>query len=58
MNQAIVGGIAGAGLARGVKYIKVKAIKEIVVNWGISLIVSGSVSFVLYTVLSWILGVK
>lgn len=58
MNQAIVGGIAGAGLARGVKYIKVKAIKEIVVNWGISLIVAGSVSFVLYTVLSWILGVK
>lgn len=58
MNQAIVGGIAGAGLARGVKYIKLKAIKEIVVNWFISLIVSGSVSFGLYTVLSWILGVK
>jgi len=58
MNQAIVGGIAGAGLARGAKYIQVKAIKEIVVNWGISLIVSGSVSFILYKVLSWILGAK
>lgn len=58
MNQAIIGGIAGAGLARGVKYIKVKAIKEIVVNWFISLIVAGGVSFGLYTVLSWILGVK
>lgn len=58
MNQAIVGGIAGAGLARGAQYIQVKVIKEILINWCISLIVAGGVSFVLYKVLSWMLGVQ
>lgn len=58
MNQAIVGAIGGAGLARGVKYIKLKVIKEIVINWIVSLIVSGFTAYVLYKIFSWMLGVK
>ena len=58
MNQAIVGAIGGAGLARGVKYIQVKVVKEIVINWFVSLVVSASTAFILYKVFSWLLGAK
>lgn len=58
MNQAIVGAIGGAGLARGVKYIQLKVVKEIVINWFVSLIVSGFTAYFLYKLFSLLLGVK
>ncbi|MFQ3574461.1 MAG: inorganic phosphate transporter [Thermodesulfovibrionales bacterium] len=58
MNQAIIGGTAGAGFARGMQYVKAKAIIEIIVNWIISLIVAGLTSFILYNVLSWALDTR
>lgn len=58
MNQAIVGAIGGAGLARGVKYIQIKVVKEIVINWFVSLIVSGFTAYFLYKLFSWLFGVK
>lgn len=58
MNQAIVGAIGGAGLARGIQYIQIKVVKEIVINWAVSLIVSGFTAYILYKVFSMLLGVK
>ncbi len=58
MNQAIVGAIGGAGLARGVKYIQIKVVKEIVINWFVSLIVSGFTAYFLYKLFAWLLGAK
>ncbi|MDI6711494.1 MAG: inorganic phosphate transporter [Bacillota bacterium] len=58
MNQAMIGGIAGAGLARGIKAIDLKAIKEIVISWFLTPVVGGIVAFCLYSLLSWLLGVK
>ncbi|GAB5047200.1 inorganic phosphate transporter [Thermodesulfovibrio sp. TK110] len=58
MNQAIVGALGGAGLARGIKYVQIKIIKEIVINWFVSLVVSGVTAYILYKVLSFLLGVK
>jgi phosphate/sulfate permease len=58
MNQAMIGGIAGAGLARGVKAIDLKAIKEIVISWFLTPVVGGIVAFCLYSLLSWLLQVK
>lgn len=57
MNQAIVGGIAGAGLARGIQYVRGKAIAEIVVSWVLTPIVAATVAFCLYSLLAWLLGV-
>jgi phosphate/sulfate permease len=58
MNQAMIGGIAGAGLARGIKTIDLKAIKEIFVSWFLTPLVGAVVSFLLYTIFSKILGVR
>lgn len=58
MNQAIIGGIAGAGLARGLEYIKVKAIREIVISWVLTPIIAAVVGYCLYLVLAWFFGVK
>ncbi|MEW6274418.1 MAG: inorganic phosphate transporter [Bacillota bacterium] len=58
MNQAMIGGIAGAGLARGIKTIDLKAIKEIVVSWFLTPLVGAVVSFLLYTIFSKMLGVR
>lgn len=58
MNQALIGGVAGAGGARGVKTLDLKALKEIVFSWFFTPVVAGIVSFILYFVLSHILGVK
>ncbi len=57
MNQAMIGGIAGAGLARGVQAIDMKALKEIVISWFFTPLVGGLVSYVLYFLLSRLLGV-
>lgn len=56
MNQAMIGGIAGAGLARGIKSIDMKAIKEIVISWFLTPLVGGAVSFSLCFVFSRLLG--
>jgi phosphate/sulfate permease len=56
MNQALIGGVAGAGGARGLKTIDLKAMREIVVSWFLTPVVAGVVAFVLYAVLSRLLG--
>lgn len=58
MNQALIGGVGGAGYARGLKTIDLKAMKEIVISWFLTPLVAGIVSFVLYSFFSWILGVQ
>jgi inorganic phosphate transporter, PiT family len=58
MNQAMIGGIAGAGLARGIKTIDMKAIKEIVVSWFLTPVVGGVVAYILCFALSALLGAK
>lgn len=58
MNQAMIGGIAGAGLAHGIQTIDLKAIREIVVSWFLTPLVGGFVSFLLYSVLSWLLQMR
>ncbi len=58
MNQAMIGGIAGAGLSRGINAINMKTIKEIVVSWFLTPLIGAVVAFVLYSVLSPLLGVK
>ena len=58
MNQAMIGGIAGAGLARGINTINMKVLKEIVVSWFFTPIVGGIVSYVLYFIFSRLLGVN
>ncbi len=57
MNQAMIGGIAGAGLARGIQAIDRKALKEIVISWFFTPVVGGVVSYALYFLLSRLLGV-
>jgi phosphate/sulfate permease len=58
MNQAMIGGIAGAGMARGIKAIDIKAIKEIVISWFLTPVIGGIVAFCLYSLLSLLLGAK
>lgn len=58
MNQAMIGGIAGAGLSRGINAINMKTIKEIVISWFLTPLIGAVVAFVLYSVLSPLLGVK
>lgn len=48
MNQALIGGMAGAGTARGVKTIDISAMKEIVLSWFLTPLLAGFVSFCLY----------
>jgi len=57
MNQALIGGVAGAGSARGLKTIDLKAMKEIVISWFLTPVVAGIVSFVLYKIFSFVLKV-
>ncbi len=57
MNQALIGGVAGAGGARGLKTIDLKAMKEIVISWFFTPILAGIVSFVLYKIFSFVLKV-
>jgi len=45
MNQALIGGVAGAGAARGLKTIDLNAKKEIVLSWYLTPVVAGVVSF-------------
>jgi hypothetical protein len=47
----------GAGGARGLKTIDLKAMKEIVISWFLTPVVAGIVSFVLYKIFSFVLKV-
>jgi phosphate/sulfate permease len=58
MNQALIGGVAGAGGARGLKTLNRKALAEIVFSWFFTPLVAGIVSFLLYKALSLLLGVR
>ncbi|HMO29895.1 inorganic phosphate transporter [Enterovirga sp.] len=58
MNQALLGGMAGASGARGRKPMSWDAVREIVFSWFFTPVLAGIVSFGLYTVLSWLLGVR
>jgi phosphate/sulfate permease len=53
MNQALIGGVGGAGAARGLKTVDMAAMKEIVISWFLTPIMAGIVSFILYSVLSY-----
>lgn len=57
MNQALLGGMAGATAARGREPMSWKAVKEIVFSWFFTPVLAGVVSFLLYTALSWLLRV-
>lgn len=57
MNQALIGGVGGAGAARGLKTVDLAAMKEIVISWFLTPVVAGIVSFILYKVFSFILKV-
>ncbi len=51
MNQALIGGVAGAGAARGLKTLNRKALTEIVFSWFFTPMLAGIVSFGLYHLL-------
>jgi phosphate/sulfate permease len=57
MNQALIGGVAGASAARGLKTLNRRALTEIVFSWFFTPVLAGIVSFLLYTLLSRTLGV-
>jgi phosphate/sulfate permease len=58
MNQALLGGMAGAGVVRGVKTMNARAMKEIVLSWVLTPVVGAVVSFGLYLLLSHLLQIK
>ena len=57
MNQALIGGVAGAGGARGLATLNRKALIEIVFSWFFTPILAGFVSFGLYKLLSLLMQV-
>lgn len=57
MNQALLGGMAGAAGARGRAPMSWKAVREIAFSWVFTPILAGIVSFILYAVLSRLLQV-
>jgi phosphate/sulfate permease len=57
MNQALIGGVGGAGAARGLKTVDMAAMKEIVISWFLTPIVAGIVSFTLYKIFSSVLKI-
>jgi phosphate/sulfate permease len=58
MNQALIGGVAGAGGVRGLQTLNRRAIGEIVLSWFLTPVLAGIVSFSLYCVSSHFLHVK
>jgi PiT family inorganic phosphate transporter len=49
-SQAIVGGVAGVGLVKGVKTLRTRTLIEIVIGWIITPVLAGIISFVLFTI--------
>lgn len=58
MNQALLGGMAGAAGARGQKPMSWKAVREIAFSWFFTPLLAGATSFVLYSGLSWMLRTR
>lgn len=58
MNQALLGGMAGATGARGREPISRKGVREIAFSWIFTPVLAGIVSFLLYAALSSILRTK
>ncbi|HEY0145319.1 MAG: inorganic phosphate transporter [Methylovirgula sp.] len=58
MNQALIGGIAGASRARGRETLNRRALTEIVFSWFFTPILAGVASFLLYVLVSKALGVR
>jgi phosphate/sulfate permease len=58
MNQVLIGGVAEAGGARGLKTLDLKAPREIVISWFFTPILAEVISFLLYTPLSCVLKVQ
>ncbi len=56
MNQALIGGVAGAGGARGLRTLNRKALAEIVFSWFFTPLLAGVVSFLIYILLARTLG--
>lgn len=58
MNQALLGGVAGASGARGREPVSWKAVREIAFSWFFTPVLAGLVSFLLYAVLTHLLHVR
>ncbi len=58
MNQALIGGLAGASRARGRNTLNRRALTEIVFSWFFTPILAGAASFLLYILASHALGVR
>ena len=58
MNQALIGGIAGASRARGRDTLNRRALMEIVFSWFFTPVLAGIASFLLYVLVSHVLGVR
>lgn len=58
MNQALLGGMAGAAGARGRAPMSWRAVREIAFSWVFTPVLAGLVSFALYTALSWLLRTR
>ena len=58
MNQALIGGIAGASRARGLATLNRRALTEIVFSWFFTPILAGLGSYLLYLLASKALGVR
>jgi phosphate/sulfate permease len=57
MNQALLGGMAGAAGVRGREPMSRKAVQEIVFSWFFTPVLAGLISFATYKLLSWLLRV-
>ncbi|MCA1959302.1 MAG: inorganic phosphate transporter family protein [Desulfomonile sp.] len=57
MNQAQIGGVAGAAYVRGLQTIDMAAMKEIVLSWFLTPVVAGAVSFALYKFFFFVLKI-
>ncbi len=58
MNQALIGGIAGASRARGLATLNRRALMEIVFSWFFTPMLAGLASYLLYLLASKVLGVR
>jgi PiT family inorganic phosphate transporter len=55
-SSAIVGAVVGVGLKKGVKSISKKTIMTILIGWVLTPTLAGTVSFVLYRVIDYMIG--
>jgi phosphate/sulfate permease len=58
MNQALIGGIAGASPARGLATLNRRALAESVFSWFFTPVLAGVAAFLLYLLASKALGLR